>query len=74
MATLGAGVYVSRIDTDEWEPDREVGGVAHILFEEGGSTVGLWRSDPSSPPRDVETWARFPKELGSPGTRPPPAR
>jgi len=54
MTELGTGVYVSRIDTDQWEPDNEVGGSAHILFEEDASTVGLWRSDPTNPPRDVE--------------------
>ena len=48
------GVYLSRIDTDRWEPDDEVGGSAHILFDDGRSTVGLWRSDPASAPRSVE--------------------
>ena len=26
MADLGGGVYVSRVDSDEYEPDDEVGG------------------------------------------------
>lgn len=54
MAGTGSGVYVSRIDTDRWEPDDEIGGSAHILFEDDGSTVGLWRSDPANPTRSVE--------------------
>lgn len=49
-----AGVYVSRIDTDRWEPDLEIGGSVHMLFAEGASTVGLWRSDPANPTRSVE--------------------
>jgi len=54
------GVYVSRIDTDRWQPDEDVGGAVHILFEEGLSTVGLWRSDPDHPPLpgEVEIPAR----------------
>ena len=45
------GVYVSRIDTDDWVKDHDVGGSAHLLFEEaGGSTVGLWRADADDPP------------------------
>ena len=44
---MGNGIYVSRVDTDDWEPDEEVGGSAHMLFDEGdASKVGLWRSDP----------------------------
>jgi uncharacterized cupin superfamily protein len=60
METDLPGVYLSRIDTDRWEPDADVGGVAHILFEEGTSTFGLWRSDPAHPslPGEVEIPAR----------------
>ena len=60
MVTDLPGVYVSRIDTDRWEPDVDVGGVAHVLFEEGVSTFGLWRSDPGHPslPGEVEIPAR----------------
>ncbi len=51
MTDLGDGVYVSRIDTHEWTKDRDVGGSAHLLFEEpDGSTVGLWRADPGDAP------------------------
>ncbi len=45
------GVYVSRIDTADWVKDQDVGGSAHLLFEEAdGSTVGLWRADADDPP------------------------
>ena len=44
---MGNGIYVSRLDTDDWEPDEDVGGSAHMLFDESdASKVGLWRSDP----------------------------
>ena len=35
MADLGGGVYVSRVDTDEFDADEEVGGFTHTLFEDG---------------------------------------
>lgn len=54
MTDLGNGVHVSTTDPNEWVADEDVGGVAHILFQEGVSTAGLWRSDPSSPNRSVE--------------------
>ena len=41
---IAPGVFVSRTDTDEWQPDHEVGGEAHILFEEGETVAGLWRT------------------------------
>ena len=46
MTDLGDSVYRSRIDTDAWEADTEVGGSAHMLFEEGDAKVGLWRAEP----------------------------
>jgi uncharacterized cupin superfamily protein len=55
VADIGDGIYVSRIDADEWEPDVEVGGSAHMLFDEHDeSKVGLWRSDdgPARGPSD----------------------
>lgn len=53
---METGVYVSRTDTDEWEPDEEVGGSAHMLFDEGDeSKVGLWRAEPGPvSPTEVE--------------------
>ena len=51
MVDLGEGVYVSRIDPEDWDRDPDVGGRVHLLFEEpDGSTVGLWRTDPQDPP------------------------
>lgn len=60
MAELGAGTYISRIDTDDWEPDEEVGGSAHMLFDEGDeSKVGLWKAEPGPvSPTKVELPAR----------------
>lgn len=60
MAEMGTGVYVSRTDTDEWQPDEEVGGSAHILFEDGGSIGGLWKAEPDGArgPVEVELPAR----------------
>ena len=46
MWDIGNGIFVSRTSTDEWEPDEEVGGSAHMLFDEGDtSRSGLWRAD-----------------------------
>ena len=36
-------VFVSRVDTDAWEPDPETGGEMHILFEGEGAYVGMSR-------------------------------
>lgn len=59
MAELGAGVYVTRIDTDDWEPDEEVGGSAHMLFDEADdSKVGLWKAEGPVNPTEVELPAR----------------
>ena len=50
MVEAGSGIFLSRTDTDDWEPDVEVGGSAHMLFDESDdSKVGLWRADPSPP-------------------------
>jgi quercetin dioxygenase-like cupin family protein len=42
---LHPGVFVSKISTDEWRADPEIGGGAeeHLLFEEGGLRAGLSR-------------------------------
>jgi len=47
VADLGGGVYVSRVDSDDFEPDDEDGGFAHMLFEDGGAMGGLWKPDPA---------------------------
>jgi uncharacterized protein len=46
MADLGGGVYVSRVDSDQFEPDDDPGGLTHWLFEEGEAMAGLWKPDP----------------------------
>lgn len=45
MADLGGGVFVSRVDSDEFEveADEEVGGFTHTLFDDGASSAGLWK-------------------------------
>jgi uncharacterized cupin superfamily protein len=48
------GVYRSRTDTDDWDPDDEVGGAAHMLFDHGGTKAGLWRADATNDRRTVE--------------------
>jgi uncharacterized cupin superfamily protein len=37
------GVFVSNIDTDEWQPDPEVGGQMHVLVEVEGAYAGMSR-------------------------------
>jgi uncharacterized cupin superfamily protein len=53
MADLGGGIYVSRVDSDEFEPDDEVGGFTHMLFEDGETAAGLWKigSDANGGPK-----------------------
>ena len=46
MVDAGNGVYRSRTDTQDWEPDDEVGGQAHMLFDLGATKAGLWRAEP----------------------------
>ena len=60
MDDVGGGVYVSRTDTEEWEPDDEVGGSAHMLFDLGATKAGLWRAggDERGDPTEVEIPAR----------------
>jgi len=36
-------VFVSKIATEEWEPDPETGGEMHVLFEGEGAYVGMAR-------------------------------
>ena len=55
MADSVGGVYVSRTTTDAWQPDLDVGGSSHMLYEHGeDSMAGLWRADPDSERRMVE--------------------
>ena len=49
MTEIGKGVHVTRTDTQDWRPDDEVGGSAHILVQDGSTIVGLWKSEPGVP-------------------------
>lgn len=53
MTDLGGGVYVSHVDSDEFEPDDEVGGFTHTMFEDGQTMAGLWK-----PGSDAASWPR----------------
>jgi len=52
MTALGDGVYVSRIDSEEWEPDEETGGWVHMLFEDGTAMGGLWKPGSAAGPAE----------------------
>ena len=47
-------VYVSRSTTRDWQPDDDVGGSAHMLFDLGETKAGLWRAEPDAPRGLVE--------------------
>jgi uncharacterized cupin superfamily protein len=47
VADLGGGTYVSRVDNDDFEPDDEVGGFVHVMFEDGVTMAGLWKAEPA---------------------------
>ncbi len=49
MTQISEGVHITRTDTEEWQPDDEVGGSAHILLQEGSTIVGLWKTEPGVP-------------------------
>ena len=46
MPDLGSGVFVSRVDSDEFEPDDDAGGHVHMLFDDGGAMAGIWKPEP----------------------------
>lgn len=46
MADLGGGVYVSRVDSDDFAPDDAVGGHTHLLTTGGDEIAGLWKPEP----------------------------
>ncbi len=60
MAEVAPGVFVSSLEPLTWQRDPDVGGEAHVMFEEGSSTFGLWRADPAErrAPSPVEIPAR----------------
>jgi uncharacterized cupin superfamily protein len=43
MAEIHPGVFVSNTDTDDWEPDPEVGGDLHVLCADVGVDAGMSR-------------------------------
>ena len=49
---LVAGVFVSNLSTDQWEPDPEVGGELHVLCSGGDVEAGLSRYS-NAPPEPV---------------------
>ncbi len=53
MADLGGGVFVSRVDSDEFDSDDEIGGFTHTLFEDGETMAGIWK-----PGSDVDSWPK----------------
>jgi len=48
MKDLGGGVFVTRVDADEWEHDEETGGLVHFLFDDGATSGGLWKPGPDT--------------------------
>ena len=44
---VGPGVFVSRVDADDWVPDPEVGGDQHVLGAVDGAFVGCRASSAS---------------------------
>jgi uncharacterized cupin superfamily protein len=53
VADLGGGVFVSRVDTDNFDADDEIGGFTHTLFEDGETMAGIWK-----PGSDVGSWPK----------------
>ena len=53
MADLGGGVFVSRVDSEEFEADEEIGGFTHTLVDDGAVSAGLWK-----PGSDVGDWPK----------------
>lgn len=54
METSGGGVYFSGADARDWQPDLDVGGSNHMLFDRGATMAGLWRADPDATRGSVE--------------------
>ena len=43
MAERSDGVFVSRLDADEWENDEETGGLVQLLRADEAVQAGLWK-------------------------------
>ena len=48
METDPGVVYHSPAAGREWQPDQDVGGFNHMLFDDGRSMAGIWRADPEA--------------------------
>jgi uncharacterized cupin superfamily protein len=46
MAEHGDGIFVSRIEADDWELDEETGGLVHFLRADDNVQAGLWKPGP----------------------------
>jgi uncharacterized cupin superfamily protein len=46
MAAQDDGVFVSRVDADDWEVDEETGGLVLFLRADGDVQAGLWKPGP----------------------------
>jgi uncharacterized protein len=46
MAKQSNGVFVSRVDADDWETDEETGGLVHLLRADEAVQAGLWKPGP----------------------------
>jgi uncharacterized cupin superfamily protein len=43
MAEQSDGVFVSRVEADDWEHDEETGGLVHLLRADETVQAGLWK-------------------------------
>ena len=43
MAGQSDGVFVSRVEADDWEHDEETGGLVHLLRADETVQAGLWK-------------------------------
>jgi uncharacterized cupin superfamily protein len=43
MAKRSDGVFVSRVEADDWENDDETGGLVHLLRADDAVQAGLWK-------------------------------
>ena len=46
MAEGSNGVFVSRVEADDWEHDEETGGLVHLLRADEAVQAGLWKPGP----------------------------
>jgi uncharacterized cupin superfamily protein len=43
MAQRSDGIFVSRVDTEDWERDEETGGLVHLLRADEAVQAGVWK-------------------------------